>query len=162
MLALSIAVLWRRRRRRQLFDLLEAFVVLMCIVTGFLVWLAVHTSVIRFTPTEVTVSAPAWLGGETYTKLVYSQIDWVGKRERIIWEHDPRRTNIVTRMLGSKPVWQPKTIEECLVQLRGGAETQMDLRWGVNGACDEILNAAQAAGVTVKPVERIIQPKPTG
>jgi hypothetical protein len=64
-------------------------------------------------------------------------------------------------MTGTKPGWQRDVTNEHLIKMKGEQETQVDLGLTVKGAWDEILNAAQSAGVTVKPTERIVLSKPT-
>lgn len=154
----GVAVLWRRRWRR-----LAPAGIGSLFMGGLYGWLWISllagSGVMMFTPAGVTISAPAWLGGETRAKLVYLQIDWLGTRDRIQWKRDRRQER--WWMKGAEPAWQRVKIPEYLVKMKGGEETQVDMSRTVKGAWDEILKAARSAGVTVKPVERIILPKPT-
>lgn len=155
---LGFVIIWRRRQRGQQFALVELSIIMFGIMSGVTAYHMAVSSAIIFTPTEVTVLAPSWLGGESRAKLIYSQIDWLGTRMRIGWKRGLRG-------------WDRTTVSEYLVKKKGGEETQVDLRWEENvaldmpsgiGAWNEILKAARSAGITVKPVERIISTEESG
>ena len=161
MVTFGVAVLSRRHwRRLALAGMISLFIGVL--FGGLMVSFTAGNGVMMFTPTGVIISAPAWLGGETRAKLVYSQIDWLGTRERIRWEQDWNPRNYVMEwMIGGKPGWRRVEVDERLVKMKEGEETQVDMSRTVKGAWNEILKAARSAGVTVKPVERIILSKPT-
>lgn len=153
-LVFGIAVLIRRRRLRKL--------TLAALVTGF-VGLYVcgigpvnaTKSVVIFTPTDVTVSAPQWLGGETQARFIFAQIEWLRERETMRWERDwvPRRV-IGRLMMGETAGWRRITLDERFIKVKGGEETEVNLTGFPRGAWHEIFKALQAAGVAIKPIER--------
>ena len=120
----GVAVLWRRRWRR-----LAPAGIGSLFMGGLFGWLWISllagSGVMMFTPAGVTISAPAWLGGETRVKIVYSQIDWLGTRDRIQWKRDRRQER--WWMKGAEPGWQRVKIPEYLVKMKGGEETQVDM-----------------------------------
>lgn len=118
-------------------------------------------SVVTFAPTGVTISAPTWLGGATQTKLEFAQIEWLRQRETVRWERDwvPRRV-IGRLMTGDKPGWRQVTTDERFIKLRGGEEAEVTLPVLPLGSWHEIFKALHAAGVPIKPIERIVLPQP--
>ena len=160
MVTFGVAVLWRRHWRLAPAGIVSIFIGIM--IGALMVSRMAVSGVMMFTATDVTVSAPAWLGGETRAKLVYSQMDCLGTRKRIRWEREWHPVSYVVRwMMAVKPGWRRVVDDEYFVKMKTGEETQVDLGLTVKGAWDEILKAARSAGVTVKPVERIILSKPT-
>lgn len=118
-------------------------------------------SVVTFTPTGVTVSVPPWFGGATQTKLIFAQIAWVRARETVRWERDwvPRRF-IMSLMMGEKTGWQRIATDEYFITMKGGGETEVTLTGLPPGAWREIFTALRAAGVAIKPIERIVLSQP--
>ena len=155
---LGIAMLVRNRRGQ--LAIAGTFSLLFGVgIGGVAVWPMAVRNMLVFDPAGVTVTAPPWLGGVTRAKLVYSEIEWLGTTERIYWK---RRRHLRTVLSGKeKPVWDREVVYQYWVKEKAAKVTTLDLGWTVRGGWNEILRVAQAAGVTVKPVERIEMPRET-
>jgi hypothetical protein len=101
------------------------------------------------------------MGGQIHTQLVYSEIEWLRRRETTSWKGDWSPSNYIAAwMTGRKRGWRRVVDNEYLVKQKDQPETQLRLWWPLRNAWNEIVVAVRAAGVTVKPVERVNLPQP--
>ena len=158
--AIIVGVAKLARNRRGQWAIAGTFSLLFGLgIGGVAVWPMAVRNMLVFDPTGVTVTAAPWLGGDTQAKLVYSKIEWLGTTERIYWK---RRRHLPTVLSAKeKPSWKREVVYQYWVKEKAANVTTLDLRWAVRGGWNEILRVAQAAGVTVKPVERIEMPRET-
>lgn len=157
------ALLLRRRLERlTLAALITGFI---GIVVGGIAAGNATKDVVTLTSTGVTVSASPWPGGATKTKLIYAQAEWLRERQTVRWERDwsPRRY-VMALMTGEKKGWQRIATDERFIKMRGGEEVQITLTGmpfsARHQAWREIITAMQAAGVEIKPIERIVLSQP--